>query len=365
MSWKQKILRIPMLGSFLHGMYAIVHLNRIRVQISAEIAAEISQLHRLRIEYADHLDQKFQAQQVHNAALEVQAQAQAALLAQAGRDIADSINFSKDLETRVNGLTVELRRKRAAAALPPVPNPTAPTAASPTQQPAEPQAVESAFDMASFYVEFEDKFRGARADIQARLEVYLRYLQPLIGDASAHVVDVGCGRGEWLELLDKQGIRATGIDMNAAMVELCRQNGQVAECADAVAYLNSVPQGSLAAVTGFHIIEHLPFELLIALFDAALWALRPGGLVIFETPNPENLIVGSCNFYTDPTHRLPIVPFVAEFMVRQRGFSHAEILRLHPYPDNYRLAEDSEVARRFNEILYGPQDYAVLAWNRA
>ena len=364
MSWKQKILRIPMLGPFLHGVSAIVHLNRIRAQISAEITAEISQLHRLRIEYADHLEQKFQEQQVHNAALEAQAQAQAALLAQAGRDIADSRNFNKDLETRVNGLTVELRRKRAAAALQPALSGSAPAAPSSTQQPAEPKTVESGFDMAAFYVEFEDKFRGARADIQARLEVYLPYLQPLIGDASAHVVDVGCGRGEWLELLDKQGIRATGIDMNAAMVELCRQNGQAAECADAVAYLNGVPQGSLAAVTGFHIIEHLPFELLIALFDAALWALRPGGLVIFETPNPENLIVGSCNFYTDPTHQRPIVPFVAEFMARQRGFSHAEILPLHPYPDNYRLPEDSEVARRFNEILYGPQDYAVLAWNR-
>ena len=112
---------------------------------------------------------------------------------------------------------------------------------------------------------------------------------------------------------------------------------------------------------GFHIIEHLPFDTLLALFDAALKALRPDGMVIFETPNPENLLVGACNFYYDPTHLNPIVPTVAEFIARQRGFAKAEILRLHPYPDSHRLVEDSEIAKRFNNALYGPQDFALLA----
>ncbi|NMM25967.1 MAG: class I SAM-dependent methyltransferase [Glaciimonas sp.] len=385
MSWKQEILRIPGLGSILHGLHAIVHLNRTR----AQIAADIAQLHHLRIEYADHLAQKFQEQQVRNDAFAAQHQVDAELLtqlrqnlaqqaqyleqqahqlsqqaqglAQAGLDIADIRTFSQDIEARVSGLTVELRHKRAA--VPPALAPALAISSAPLA--ADPKMTENAFDMAAFYVEFEDKFRGTRADIQARLEVYLPYLQPLIGDAGAQVVDVGCGRGEWLELLGRHGIRATGIDLNEVMVELCRDVGLKAECADAVAYLNSLPEGSLAAVTGFHIIEHLPFELLVALFDAALWALRPDGLLIFETPNPENLIVGSCNFYTDPTHQRPIVPFVAQFMARQRGFSHAEILPLHPYPENYHLIDDGEVARRLNEVLYGPQDYAVLAWNRA
>jgi O-antigen chain-terminating methyltransferase len=130
---------------------------------------------------------------------------------------------------------------------------------------------------------------------------------------------------------------------------------------DAIQYLSLQPPGSLAVVTGFHIIEHLPFETLLALFDAALKALRPDGMVIFETPNPENLLVGACNFYCDPTHLNPIVPTVAEFIARQRGFAKAEILRLHPYPNSHRLVEDSEIAKRFNNALYGPQDFALLA----
>ena len=176
------------------------------------------------------------------------------------------------------------------------------------------------------------------------------------------VVDIGCGRGEWLALLGKQGIKATGIDLNAAMVDTCLAQGLHAQYMDAIQYLSQQPPGSLAAVTGFHIIEHLPFNTLLALFDAALKALRPDGLIIFETPNPENLVVGACNFYYDPTHLSPIVPTVAEFTARQRGFAKAEILRLHPYPDSHRLVEDSEIAKRLNNALYGPQDFAVLAW---
>jgi hypothetical protein len=150
--------------------------------------------------------------------------------------------------------------------------------------------------------------------------------------------------------------------MNNAMVDLCRARGLDAICADAIAHLNRQPPGSVAAVTGFHIIEHLPFESLLALFDATLRVLQPGGLVIFETPNPENMIVGSCSFHYDPTHRHPIAPALAEFIARQRGFARTEILRLNAFPENALIVEDSEVARRVNRAFYGPQDYAVLAW---
>jgi SAM-dependent methyltransferase len=214
----------------------------------------------------------------------------------------------------------------------------------------------------SFYIEFEDTFRGAREDIAQRLHVYLPYLTPFAGDATAHMVDVGCGRGEWLGLLQQQGYNATGIDLNQDMVDACHAEGLQAQCQDAIAYLRQQPEGSLVLVTGFHLIEHLPFEILLALFDAALHALRPDGLIIFETPNPENIKVGACNFYTDPTHLNPIVPDVAQFIARQRGFAHAELLRLHPYPESHMLVEDSELAKRFNAAFYGPQDYAVVAW---
>ncbi|MFZ6648649.1 methyltransferase domain-containing protein [Undibacterium sp. TJN25] len=221
------------------------------------------------------------------------------------------------------------------------------------------------FDHDRFYVEFEALFRGTREDIKERLKVYLPYLEHISNQPKNErlaVVDVGCGRGEWLELMDEQHIPATGVDMNAAMVDACLARGFAARCDDAIAYLRELPAGSIAAVTGFHIIEHLPFEILIALFDAALHALAPGGVIIFETPNPENLMVGACNFYYDPTHLHPIVPQVAQFMARQRGFSKAEILRLHPFPEDHQLHGGTDVEAAVNKALFGPQDYAVIGW---
>lgn len=230
--------------------------------------------------------------------------------------------------------------------------------------PARPNHIsDHAFDQDQFYLEFEALFRGSREDIKERLKVYLPYLahissQPI--EQRKMVIDVGCGRGEWLDLLDEQGIPAMGVDMNLSMVNTCLDQGLLARHADAIAYLREQPAGSIGAVTGFQIIEHLPFEQLIALFDAANHALCPGGVIIFETPNPENLKVGACNFYFDPTHLHPIVPQVAEFMARQRGFSHAEILRLHPYPDDHLLQGGTEVEALLNKELFGAQDYAVI-----
>jgi len=213
-----------------------------------------------------------------------------------------------------------------------------------------------------FYLDFENAFRGDYSDIQNRFAVYLPYLAEVRSDAAASVVDLGCGRGEWLDLLGKQGIAAIGIDSNPVMVASCQQRGLQAECLNAVSFLKNQQPGSLAAITGFHFIEHLPFQELIVLCDAALAALRPGGLLIFETPNPENLSVGARSFHFDPTHQRPIIPGVAEFILRQRGFARTEVLSLHPYPDDHQVNEDSEAARRINRLFYSEQDYAVLAW---
>ncbi|MFA7281100.1 MAG: glycosyltransferase [Sterolibacterium sp.] len=213
-----------------------------------------------------------------------------------------------------------------------------------------------------FYLDFENAFRGDYQDIQSRFEVYLPYLADVTSSTEAPVVDLGCGRGEWLELLARQGMTATGIDSNPAMVATCRQRGLAVECTGALGFLKNQQPGSLGAITGFHFIEHLPFQEVIALCDAALAALRPGGLLVFETPNPENLSVGARSFFFDPTHNRPIIPKVAEFILRQRGFARTEILPLHPYPDDHQVNEDSAAARRINQLFYSEQDYAVLAW---
>ena len=210
----------------------------------------------------------------------------------------------------------------------------------------------------AMYVTFEDKFRGTREDIKNRQKVYLPYVKDAFGKTSgAQIIDVGCGRGEWLELLKENGFDAKGIDLNDIMVNTCRGLSLDAVSSDAIEYLRSLPAASLCAVTGFHIIEHLPFKTLIALFDESFRVLKPGGIVIFETPNPENLTVGACTFYTDPSHIKPLVPITMQFLAEYRGFSGVEIKRLHKYSDYYNVAEENKF---ITENFYNEMDYAVI-----
>jgi O-antigen chain-terminating methyltransferase len=343
LNWKQRISLIPVLGMFAKWAYSVVMLSSIRQHIETELI----QLRNYERAVKNTLEQIEQRLETFDERLNrLDAFAQVTSTATAGQD------------NRIASLTRELRALNQAARLPQLQRADTGAILVPPATPLEPLS-RTATD--SFYIDFEDVFRGTHEDITERLKIYLPYINKFIGDTTAVVVDVGCGRGEWLALLGKQGIKATGIDLNAAMVDNCQAKGLNAKCMDAIQYLSLQPPGSVAVVTGFHIIEHLPFDTLLALFDAALKALRPDGMVIFETPNPENLLVGACNFYYDPTHLNPIVPTVAEFIARQRGFAKAEILRLNPYPDSHRLVEDSEVAKRFNNALYGPQDFALLA----
>ncbi len=128
-----------------------------------------------------------------------------------------------------------------------------------------------------------------------------------------------------------------------------------------MAYLREVADSSLCALTGFHIVEHLPLETLLRLLDEAVRVVAPGGLVVFETPNPENVLVGSCNFYFDPTHRNPLPAPVMQFLLESRGLSRVEIIRLNP-SDAEPVAGDTDLVRRFNQYFYGPMDYAVVGW---
>jgi SAM-dependent methyltransferase len=125
---------------------------------------------------------------------------------------------------------------------------------------------------------------------------------------------------------------------------------------DLLDYLKGLDSDSLGAISGLHIIEHLPFEHVIALFDEALRVLRPGGVAIFETPNPENIIVGSCQFYYDPTHRNPLPPEATRFVLHARGFPNVDVKRLHPLAIP-GLEADGSVMHR---LLTASQDYAVI-----
>jgi SAM-dependent methyltransferase len=211
-----------------------------------------------------------------------------------------------------------------------------------------------------FYQAFEDYFRGDRSQIRERLRVYLPFLQATTLQATGHqILDLGCGRGEWLELLHDHGYCALGLDINQAMLEQCQSLGLSVLAGEALAYLKALPDNCLGAVTGFHIVEHLAFEILIQVMAEAYRVVRPGGMMIFETPNPRNVIVGSCNFYFDPTHKNPIPPEMLQFVAHYSGFSTVQILPLNP-SDHPHILEDSDLAHRFNELFYGSMDYAVI-----
>lgn len=214
----------------------------------------------------------------------------------------------------------------------------------------------------AFYVAFEDRFRGSQEDIYSRFKVYLPLVASAnIGTQDSAILDVGCGRGEWLELLRNSGYTAKGIDTNRVMLEQCQSKQLDVIEADVLTYLRSLPDCSLGMVTGFHIIEHLPFEVLIKVIDETVRVLQPQGLVIFETPNPANVLVSSCNFYHDPTHLKPLPKDLAQFILQNRGLTQTKIIELHPYSEEFKV-NGLEVAERFNHYFYGCQDYAVVGY---
>jgi len=222
------------------------------------------------------------------------------------------------------------------------------------------QEEEHKFD--AFYVGFEDRFRGTRADIKERVSIYLPYIKNLpFKKEEITLLDVGCGRGEWLELLQESGYKSLkGLDLNRIMVAKSQELGLDVIQSDVIEYLCNLKDESLSVITGFHIIEHLPFEILMKMLQESLRVLKKGGMVIFETPNPENLLVGSCNFYTDPTHINPIPPTTGEFLLQDRGFINTTILRLHPMREQEYIDNKS-----FNEIIDAyskEQDYAVIGY---
>lgn len=213
-----------------------------------------------------------------------------------------------------------------------------------------------------FYRAFEDKFRGSRELIKERLAVYLPFISPLKElPLRVHGVDLGCGRGEWLELLDKEGINAIGIDLDEGMLSACHQLQLNVQQADAIGFLKSLPDSSVAVVTSFHMVEHIPFEALQKLIQEALRVLVPGGLLIMETPNPENIQVGTHTFYYDPTHQRPIPPLLLAFLPEHYGFYRTKILRLQHNPS----LDGADQINLIDVLTGASPDYAVIAQKQA
>ncbi|MDC8803664.1 methyltransferase domain-containing protein [Halomonas pacifica] len=211
----------------------------------------------------------------------------------------------------------------------------------------------------AYYIAFEAAFRGPEAQIAEHLDHY-RGDWTRARQVGQQALDLGCGRGEWLRLLTQAGFEARGIDLNASMVAHCREQGFAVTRQDALAALADCADDSLALISGFHIAEHLPFDTLFALVQQAQRALAPGGVLILETPNPENLIVASYSFYHDPTHRNPLTPVTLQFLLQFHGFGDTAIRRFNAPPEATRLPGDGPVVERLNAMLAAPMDYAVV-----
>lgn len=214
----------------------------------------------------------------------------------------------------------------------------------------------------AFYRAFEDRYRGSRDLIRRRLEVYLPFVEPLLRLYSeAKVVDLGCGRGEWLELTGERGFQAVGVDLDEGMLLACTGLGLTVLNQEALAFLRALPDESQCVVSGFHVAEHIPFSHLQELVSEALRVLMPGGVLILETPNPENVAVGTSNFYLDPTHQRPIPPLLLEFLTEYSGFERVRILRLQ---EQSALVEKESV--ELIDVLNGVSpDYSVIAQKAA
>ena len=225
------------------------------------------------------------------------------------------------------------------------------------------------------YVELERRYRGTGEDIAGRIGAYLPDLENL--GAGAAVLDLGCGRGEALQVFADAGLAPRGVDSSAEMVARCRRAGLEAEEGDLLEALAAVEEGSLAAVSSFHVIEHLDPASVDRLVRLAARALRPGGRLILETPNPLSVLVAARSFWLDPTHRRPVHPETLRLSAELAGFAEAELRFLRPYPEEKRLPEldlgslpeeqhdladgVNRLRDRLDELLFGHQDYALVA----
>lgn len=215
--------------------------------------------------------------------------------------------------------------------------------------------------MDTFYNRLENRFRGSREDILNRLRVYRPDVEAaVIRTEGKPVLDLGCGRGEWLQLMQALEIQASGVDLNTAQIAEAEEFGLNVEELDACTALSKADDNSLSVISAHHLIEHLPFTDVAWIAREALRVLAPGGLLIFETPNPRNILVGATSFHNDPTHLRPLTDPVLSVLLETAGYHPVEKRFLHPHErlDEFqaRPGFDSDLAH----LLFGPQDLAMI-----
>lgn len=214
----------------------------------------------------------------------------------------------------------------------------------------------------NFYRAFEECHRGSVELITSRLQVYLPFITPMKTlTERVTVLDLGCGRGEWLGLMQEQGFHAIGVDLDAGMLSACKQRGFTVTHTDAVNYIKNCADESVHIVSAFHFVEHIPFDTLKEVVAQIYRVLKPGGLLIFETPNSENLLVGTSSFYLDPTHERPVPAQLLEFLMDYTHFYRRKTLLLQE-PAHIKTAERLSLWDVFASVS---PDYGIVAQKNA
>ena len=200
--------------------------------------------------------------------------------------------------------------------------------------------------------------RGSTSAVRERQQAYVDDFRE-----AAPVLDIGCGRGEFLLSLRDAGIDARGIDADADMAAYARGEGLDVEQADAVAALEGLEDGSLGGIFMAQVVEHLPPATLVRVLELAVAKLRPGGVLVAETINPLSPIALR-NYFADLTHAQPLVPETLALLAEQAGFREVETRFANPPDEQLAIPDDPLIAgnvRRLNELLFAPLDYAIVA----
>jgi O-antigen chain-terminating methyltransferase len=202
------------------------------------------------------------------------------------------------------------------------------------------------------YLRFSDRFRGSEQYVRSQLQRYVAKFE-----GSREVLDIGCGRGEFLECLREAGLLARGVESSEELVGLCRAKGLFVEKADLFEYLAAQPSASLDGIFCGQVVEHLPVARIPELVRLAAEVLRPGGTLVIETPNPECLAIFATHFYLDPTHIRPLPASLLAFYLEEHGFGRITVDYVNPASET--MPSLTQLPEEFRRVFFGGLDYAI------
>ncbi len=212
---------------------------------------------------------------------------------------------------------------------------------------------------AASYFTFEQQFRGSEETIRTRLLGYMEDIQEAYRSCGGYALDMGCGRGELLDLCKEMEIPAKGVDSNQGMIRHCLDKGLDVTYCDGIEYVQSLPDNSLCAFMAIQVVEHIPYDGIWSLLSLVLLKLKPGGIILLETVNPDSFVPFK-NFYVDPTHVQPIPAITLRFALESVGFKDAQIKLSSPFDPKFMLQGEDGNTKKLNDLLFGHIDYSVM-----